>query len=122
MDPAVDLVLGNLLEGQAEGDVLVNGHMGIQGVVLEDHGDVPVLGSHVVDHPVADVQLAAGDVLQARDHPQSGGLAAAGGAHQDDELLVLNFQIQVGDDGNVAGIGFFYVLEGNAGHDETPPR
>ncbi len=122
MDPAVDLVLGNLLEGQAEGDVLVNGHVGIQGVVLEDHGDVPVLGGHVVDHPVADVQLAAGDVLQSGDHPQGGGLAAAGGAHQDNEFLILDFQVQVGDNGDVAGIGLFHVLESNTGHDRTPPQ
>ena len=52
--------------------------MGIQGVALEHHGDVPVLGLHVVHQLAVDVQLAAGDILQPGDHPQGGGLAAAG--------------------------------------------
>ena len=69
--------------------------MGIQGVALEHHGDVPVLGLHVVHQLAADVQLAAGDVLQTGDHPQRGGLAAAGGTHQNDELLVRNVQVEV---------------------------
>ena len=121
MDPPVDLILGDLLLEQAEGDVLVDGHMGVQGVVLEDHGDVTVLGGHIVDHPVADVQLAAADVLQAGDHPQSGGFAAARGAHQDDELLVLDLQVQVGDNGDVAGVGLLNVLECDACHRGSPP-
>ena len=40
----VDLVLVHLTQGQAESDVLVNVHVGVQSVVLEDHGDVAVLG------------------------------------------------------------------------------
>ena len=71
--------------------------MGIQGIVLEHHGDVAVLGFHVVHQLVADPQLAGGDVLQTRDHPQGGGLAAAGGTHQHDELLVGDLQIELLD-------------------------
>ena len=79
MDPAVYLVLGHLGLHETKGDIFVHSHVGIQRVVLKYHGDIPVLGGHVVDHPVADVQLAAADVLQAGDHAQGGGLAAAGG-------------------------------------------
>ena len=93
--PPVDLVLGYLLQLQGEGHVPVYRHMGIQGVALEHHGDVPVLGLHVVHQLAVDVQLTAGDVLQTGDHPQGGGLAAAGGAHQHDELLVGNVQVEV---------------------------
>ena len=57
LDLAVNLVLGDLAELEAEGHVLVDGHVGVEGVVLEDHGDVPVLGGQVVDQLVADVQL-----------------------------------------------------------------
>ena len=116
VDPLVDLVLGDLLLDEAEGDVLVDGHMGVEGVVLEDHGDVPVLGGHVVDHPVADEELAVADVLQAGDHPQGGGLAAAGGAYQDDKLLVLDLQVQVRYNSDAAGVGFSDVLKGDACH------
>ena len=62
--------------------------MGIESVVLEDHGDVAVLGGHVVDQLVADVQLAVGDLLQTGDHAQGGGLTATGGADENDKLLV----------------------------------
>ena len=91
---AVDLVLGHLAELQGEGHVLVDGHVGIQGVALEHHGDIPVFGFHVVHELPVDVQLAAADFLQAGHHAQGGGLAAAGGANQDDELVVLNIQVE----------------------------
>ena len=94
-DLLVDLVLGQLLQLQGEGHVFIHGHVGIQGIALEHHGDVPVLGLHVVHQLAADGQLAAGDVLQTGDHPQGGGLAAAGGAHQHDELLVRNVQVEI---------------------------
>ncbi len=42
-DALVDLVLGHLAQLQAEGHVLVNSHMGVQGVVLENHRDIAVL-------------------------------------------------------------------------------
>ena len=46
----------------------------------------------------------AGDILQTGDHPQGGGLAAAGGAHQHDELLVRDLQTELLD-GHYALLG-----------------
>ena len=69
--------------------------MGIQGVALEHHGDIAVLGGDVVHQLAVDVQLAAGDLLQAGHHAQGGGLAAAGGADQNDELLVRDVQAEL---------------------------
>ena len=94
---SVDLVLGQLFQLQGERHVLVHGHVGIEGVVLEHHGDVPILRLHVVHQLVADPQLAGGDVLQTGDHPQGGGLAAAGGTHQHDELPVGDLQRELLD-------------------------
>ena len=68
---------------------------GIEGIVLEDHGDVPVLGRKVIDHFIIDIDVAGGDVLQAGHHAQSRGLAAAAGPDQDHELLVRDLQIKV---------------------------
>src|SRR5690606_35238103 len=43
--------------------------------------------------PAADADLARGDLLQSRDHPQQGGLAAAGRADEDDEAAVRDVDI-----------------------------
>ena len=53
------------------------------------------LGGNVVDQAVADVQFAAGDVLETCDHTQGGGLTAAGGANQNDEFLVSDLQVEL---------------------------
>ena len=60
---AVDLVLGDLLELKRKRHVLVHRHIGVQSVALEHHGDVAVLGRHVVDALAVDEHVAGGDVL-----------------------------------------------------------
>ena len=112
----VDLLLGYLAQLQGEGHVLIYGHVGVQGVALEDHGDVPVLRLHVVHPLAADDQIALGDILQAGDHPQRGGLAAAGGADQDDELLVRNLQVEVVNRGHLVVIDLLHILQGYSCH------
>jgi len=71
--------------------------MGIERVGLEDHSDVPILGRHVVDQPIADVDIALGDLLQASQQAQRGGLAAARRTDKDQELLVSDFDVEVVD-------------------------
>jgi hypothetical protein len=94
-DLLVHLLVGDLLEAQREGHVLVHRHVGVQGVALEDHGDVAVLGRHVVHAPAVDQEVARGDVLEAGDHAQRGGLAAARRTDEDDELLVVDREVEV---------------------------
>jgi hypothetical protein len=69
----------------------------IERVVLEHHRDVAVLRGEIVDQALTDVDLARGDLLEPRDHPEGGGLAAAGRSDQDHELLVLDLEIHVAD-------------------------
>src|SRR5450759_264456 len=57
LDPPVDLLLRDLPELEAEGEVVVHAHVGIERIALEDHRDVAILGRHVVDHPVGDLDL-----------------------------------------------------------------
>ena len=64
----VDLGLRSLGHLEGEADVLGHGHVRIEGVVLEDHGDVPLLRGLVVDDLAADLQRPGGYVLQAGHH------------------------------------------------------
>ena len=54
-------------------------------------------GSSVVDHAVADDDLAAGDRLEARDHAQQRRLAAARRPDDDDELAVGDLGVDAVD-------------------------
>jgi hypothetical protein len=53
-----DLGAIELAHLQAESHVVVHGHVRIERVVLKHHGDVAVHGRQLVDHPVADHDLA----------------------------------------------------------------
>jgi hypothetical protein len=56
------------LEGEAE--ILLDRHVWVQGVVLEDHGDVTVPRRHVVHDSFADLDRSRADLLQRRDHTE----------------------------------------------------
>jgi hypothetical protein len=116
LDPAVDLGLVHAPDLQPVGDVVGHGHVGVEGVGLEHHGDVAVLGGQGVDHPLADAQGAAGDVLQAGHHAQGGGLAAAGRADQDQELAVGDVQVQVLDGVEPVLVLLVDLVEHDLGH------
>jgi hypothetical protein len=94
--------------------------VGVQGVVLEDEGDVAVLGVHVVHHPVTDDELAVADRLEAGHHPQGGRLAAARGADQDDELAVGDVEVQVVDGVEAVLVDLVDVLQLDVGHERPP--
>jgi hypothetical protein len=93
----LDLGLGELAHLQAERHVVVHGHVRIERVVLEHHGDVAVLRRQVVDHAIADDDLAAGNLLEPGHHPERGRLAAAGGPDEHHEFLVADVEIHVLD-------------------------
>jgi hypothetical protein len=69
--------------------------VGIQRVVLENHRDVAILRRDVVDDAAIDLHLAPADRLEPRDHPEGGGLAAAGRPDEDHELAVTDLEIEV---------------------------
>ena len=77
---------------QAEGHVLAHRHVRVERVVLEHHRDVAILRRQVVHHAPADDDLAAGNLLEAGDHPQQRGLPAPGGADQNDELAIVDVE------------------------------
>ena len=115
-DQLVDLVLRLLAQLQTERHVVINGHVRIQRVVLENHRDVAILRSNVVNQTVADVELALGDLFKASNHAQGGGLTAARRSDQNDELLVLDVQTEVGNGSNIARVDLVDVVKLQACH------
>ena len=95
-------MLGSLTETQAERHIVINGHVRIERIALEHHGDVAVFGRDVVDAAVADVQVAAGDLLEPCDHAQRGALAAARWSNEYQEFLVADLNVEVVDGGDFA--------------------
>ena len=89
-DALVDLVLGQLRNAQAEGDVVVNVQMGEQGVFLEDGVDLALVGRYVVDAFAVKEYVAGGRRLEAADDAQGSGFSAATGAQQRQEFLIVN--------------------------------
>ena len=96
-DARGDLGAGDAPQLETERHVLEDGHVRVQRVVLEHHGDVAVAGGDVVDHAVADAQLPGRDRFEPRHHAQGRALAAAGGPDENDELAVFHRQVQIRD-------------------------
>ena len=69
--------------------------MGIESIVLENHGDIAVTGLKVIDHNAVDLDGTVGNILKAGDHAQGGGFTAAGGADENDKLLVSDLKVEI---------------------------
>ena len=89
-DPPVDLIPGHTADFQPVRHVLVDRHVRVERVVLEDHGDIPRSGLQPIHHGSVDGDLACGDDFKPRDHPQQGRLAAPGRPQDHHELPVVN--------------------------------
>ena len=75
---------------QPEGHVVIDRHVGIQRVVLEDHGDIAVLGREAVHSLAVDGNGARGRFLQAGDQAQGRRLAATRRPDQRQEFFVFH--------------------------------
>jgi hypothetical protein len=115
-DALLDDRLGGAAQPHAEADVLLDGHVGVQGIVLEDHRHVAVLGLLIGDHPVADGHLAVGDLVETGDHAQDGGLAAARRPDQHHELAVADLKGDVPHRLHAAGELLANVLQHDPAH------
>jgi hypothetical protein len=94
----------------------------IQGVGLEDHCDITVLGLDVVHEPVSDVYVAFGYLFETGKETKGGGFAAAGRANEDQELLVRYLEIEIIDRGrSVFREALCNVLVSDFSHRSTSP-
>ena len=93
-DPPLALGAGDAPVDEAELDVLGDGAPGEDRVLLED---VAHLARDARWSAAVQPDRARGRGDQARDHVEDGGLAAAGRAHEGDELLVPHLERHAGD-------------------------
>src|SRR6185369_7158949 len=77
---------------QRKGDVFVHGHVGVERVALEYHGDVAVARIRGRDIPAVHVHAARRRRVQAGQNPQRRALARAGWAQQRKELAGLDVE------------------------------
>ena len=102
VDLLVDLALRPPGHAEPEADVLAHAHMRVERVGLEHHRQA-ALRRRRIDHvdPV-DQDLAGGRVLEPGDEPEQRGLAAARRPDEDDEGAVVDGEVDVADDADLA--------------------
>ena len=103
--PPVALALLHSFHLEAELDVLKNRAMRKQSEALEHHRGVAKRRRQVGDVLSGDEDLAFGHFLEAADHAQRRGLAAAGRAEHGDKFAMLDFGVEVDDRPRAAGKG-----------------
>jgi hypothetical protein len=74
-DTPVDVLYRHLGHFEAKGHIIEDGHVGVEGIVLEDHGDIAVLWSYVVDDAIPDPDTTFCRLIKACKHAQGCGLA-----------------------------------------------
>jgi len=80
---------------QTELDVIGHGHIREQGVLLENHANVALIGverSHIL---AINNDAPPRRFLESGNHAEDGGLAAAAGAEKGDKLPFFDLQIKV---------------------------
>ena len=97
-----DLVAAHLLHAQTEADVVGDGHVGEQRVVLEHGVDRALVGQKRAHVVAKDPQAAVGGEVEPGDHAQRRGLAAARRAEQGEELAVADGEVEAVDGGHLA--------------------
>ena len=112
------------LAQEREADIVADGERRIERVALEGHGDAAVLGRQRLDRLVAHADQARGNLLEARDHPQRAGLAAARRAQKANDLAPARLEVDPVDreHGGLAAraVDLAELVEGEAGHPRTP--
>ena len=116
MNPLIDFRFRVLADLETECHVVVYGHVGIQGVILEHHCDIAVFGSYVVHQLSVDEQLTFRDLLEPGDHSEGRGFAASGRPDKYHEFLIVYGDIRFVNSENTAGIHLGQVFDLNSSH------
>ena len=116
LDAALRLVPRRLAHAQAVAEVLAHGHVRVERVALEHHRDVAFARRELRHVAGVDRDRALGDVLQPGDHPEQGGLAAAGRADEHEELAALDLEGDVVDGDDASAEHLAHMVEQDSGH------
>ena len=84
--------LGDPAHLEAERNILLDGEMREQRVVLKQHPDVAAMDGNVGHPRVVHIHIAGGRPDQACDHAKAGGLAAPARTEQGDQIARLDRQ------------------------------
>ena len=96
-NPFLLLLAGNFFHQQPEADVFFHCHMGEQGIMLEHHVHIALVGGQLGDFFVIQKNMTRSGRLQTGNHAQYCGLATAGRPQQGHEFSVVDSQIKGGD-------------------------
>lgn len=99
------------VHAQAKGHVFFDRHVRVEGVGLKHHGNPALSWVDLIDHPLADGNRAAGDLLQPGNHAQKRGFPTAGRADKNDEFAVFDVQINAVDHVHRT-VALFHVTQG----------
>src|SRR6266566_501908 len=111
---------GLLLPIEAEGQVVGDVHVGIEGIVLKHHGDIAVSGLHTIDPSVPNVEIAPTGFIQPCHHAQDRAFARTGGSDQHHKFVVIDGQVDIMDHLYFAEV-LVDMLEANTGHSSLLP-
>ena len=89
---------------QGKDDVLLHGHVRIEGIVLEDQAHAPLLRRNPGHVLIAEENPSLRRNLQAADQVQRRALSASAGAQQAHQLPVRNLKVEVADRGYVLSL------------------
>ena len=80
--------------------------MRIKRVGLEHHRNAALCGWHIVHNRAVNLQFAAGDLFEARNHPQQGRFATARGPDENDQLACLDIKVDMLEHIDRPAVGF----------------
>src|SRR6476620_11173255 len=102
LNASLDLVGRPALQREAECDIVENGQMRKQSVVLEYHAKTALLGRDAVDAPIVVPDLAFGWRNEAGDDAECGRFSTPAGPKEGNELASADFERQAVEDGLAA--------------------
>ena len=79
---------------KSKSHIVINCHMWIKSIALENHSNISFFWWHVVYQSVANPQFTFCNIFQTCNHTQCCGFTTAGSTNKNDELFVCYFKVK----------------------------